>query len=177
MDYNSIRNFITKLDILCYLDEYSVNFTRAVFLSRIFSTLFFSYITDIHGRKITYFFIIGCLLISNFSFLFCSNPTLYIIIGFISNMSKSFYNLVILFGVETMGVGYYSILTGILGFLYAICSIVSILILGFFYDWHIILYFHIILNFLGLYLGIKYIVETPMFLLSTFRNSIVHIDS
>jgi len=84
-------------------------------------------------------------------------------------MSKSFYNLVILFGVETMGVGYYSILTGILGFLYAICSIVSILILGFFYDWHIILYFHIILNFLGLYLGIKYIVETPMFLLSTFR--------
>jgi MFS family permease len=169
VDYTSIRNFVTKLDVFCNVEEFSSNFTRSIFFSRIFATLFFSYITDIYGRKKTFFFIAYCLVISNLGFLYFNSASLYLFVGFLSNMCKSFYNLVILIGVETMCSEYYSVLTGILGFLYASCSFTNIFIMSVFNDWHVILYFHLFLNFVGLYFSYKYIVETPKYLLSTHR--------
>jgi MFS family permease len=169
VDYNSIRNFVTKLDVFCNIEEFSSSFTRSIFFSRIFATLFFSYITDIYGRKITFFIIAFFLVISNFCFLIFNSAGIYIFIGFLSNMCKSFYNLVILISIETMCKEYYSVLTGILGFLYASCSFLNIFIMSLYNDWHAILYFHIVLNFTGLYFAFKYIVETPKYLLSTHR--------
>lgn len=165
-DYKSVRNFVTHLDLMCDLESFSGDFTRWIFMGRIVTTIFFSYISDTYGRRTSWLIVMILLALSNFLFLIINNKSLYLLIGFLSNMCMSNYNLTQVISVEVMNSDLYSIFNGAIAVLFAFCGIFTIFIMSFFKDWFLLVFIHLVIDITMIYFSYYYFYETPYFCLN-----------
>ena len=166
VDYKSFKNFITILDQFCSIDTYSNKFARMMFIGRILTTIIFSYVADTYGRRITYLIVLVIIIVSNLGFFILVNPEIYLFLGLLSNMGMNNYNLSIIISVEIMNEELYSFLNGVFGTIFALCGIFSLLIMILFGNWFIIIFIHLVINFVCLYYCYYYLIETPMYSLA-----------
>jgi MFS family permease len=165
-DYKKIRNFVTHLDLMCDIESYSGDFTRWIFMGRIVTTVLFSYVSDTYGRRTSWLIVLCLLALSNFLFLTISNKSLYHVIGFLSNMCMSNYNLTMIISVEVMNSDLYSIFNGVVAMLFAFCGIFTIIIMSYFKDWLVLVFIHLVIDISMIYMSYYYFYETPYFCLN-----------
>lgn len=164
-DYNSIKNFVTELDVFCDLEGFFGRLTQFVFSGRIFGMMLFSYIADKKGRYICFLIQVYIITISYIIFLFFKSKIVFLIIGFFASSCLNIYNLASIMSTEIMSQPMYSLLNGLIGACFTLCGIIDILVLYFIKDWNILLYIHLVVCAIVYYITKHYLTETPLFLL------------
>lgn len=143
--------------------------------------LVYGYISDTYGRRVIFSNGLIVILISNIVFFSIKNVYVYILFAFLGNLSLNLLQLITITSVESMSKKYYSTLNGVFNSLFGICGLISILIMYLTENWNNILIMHIIIDVIVVILYFKFVVETPLYNLSTksygkYLNDIVYIS-
>lgn len=169
VDYSSITNFVSELDIFCEHEDYFTTITQYLFTGRLIGTLIFSYISDKYGRlssiSIQFYLLIFC----HFSFLIIKNKYMFCILALISNSCLNIWNTLCIMTTEIMSPKLYSLANGFIGAAFSLTGVTNILIVYYFRNWNILLYIHLGIIFGILYFGRPYMIETPKYLLENRR--------
>jgi MFS family permease len=164
-DYSSITNFVTELDIFCDIETFFARMTQVVFIGRIFGMILFSYISDKYGRYVSFWIQLILIIISNFGFLFLKTKFFYLFLSFVVCSCLNIYSLSSVMSTEIMSESMYSLLNGLIAAFFTICGLSDIFVLYFLKNWNILIYVHIIVCGIGVYLCKTYLTETPLYLL------------
>jgi MFS family permease len=166
VDFYSIRNFITELDIVCDFEDFYLRSTQMIFFGRIVGNIIFSYISDKFGRfksyKIQFYLLLG----SYITMLLIKNQFVYLLVCFVTSGCFNIYNLASAMSTETMNLSMYSLVNGLIGAFYSLSGFLNIFVLYFFHNFPYLIMMNILIGCIVGYLMINYMTETPHFLLA-----------
>jgi MFS family permease len=165
VDYHSIKNMITSLDVFCHMDSFSGEFTRMLFIGRTVGTIIFAYLADTFGRRIAFSSGLALCLITDLCYYFFTYEWVYFILAFFSVMCFQLYSLITVISVETLSTDLYSTLNGLTGSCFAFSGLTGLFIMYFFKSWFVLLSIHIVVGSVIIYLNFFYLTETPKFAL------------
>jgi MFS family permease len=169
VDYNSIKNFVTNLDILCSYESFFAKLTQMIFLGRIFGNVLFSYISDKYGRYIGFTIQFYILCVTYILFIVAKNEYVYLGAGLAILACSNIYNLFSAISTEVMSLKMYSLFNGMMGFFFSFCGIFGVVISYYFKFFDLLVYIHLSICVIIFYLIIKYFDETPLYLLDQER--------
>jgi len=169
VDNYSKMNFITKLKVLCYNESFFNKFAMIGFIGKTILPSLLSYFTDRYGRFPMYYFNIISIIFGYIILFFTKDITTTYIVGFcLFGLFQQTY-LCGLIGSEFMNKNYSHLLTGVNAAAFSIEGAFAVAFMYFFENWDVLLIVNIASLIFALLLSIKYIRETPPWLLSEKR--------
>jgi len=164
INYNSYKNHKTELKLICD-DDFFFYFAQLLFVGRVLGMIIYSFISDKYGRKMSYYLQIYIQLICIIISLIFKNKYIAFLVNFLSNTIIYLFNHSNVISSEIMSERYYSIAGAFYANAFSFNGIISVIIMYFFRDWNIILYYHLVIVLTILIFSYLHLTETPLFLL------------
>ena len=169
VDLESIINFISDFKIFCNVDEFFGSIAQSLFFGRLVGTIFFSYIGDKYGRRISYYiqiyFNLGSLMIMSIT----KNTLLISMATFFNGFSSQIFVLTIVILSEVIEQNWFGMYTGVVNSFFPFAGFVNVFLIYYTRNWNYSLYLYIIVLSIMVILSNRFIFESTSFLLKNKR--------